>query len=193
MALPDNTLSSTPVPGSFIGAAAQPITRAVDYEDGPIALSDPVAGLDYQRWRMRILNNSQLMLSAPNTPEYEWRSAPAITDVSIAFDQNANLYCVWVQQGVSYLYWFDTTANDFVVTNYGSTWVTPKITLDDKRATQNARSDVILTYVRDGKLYYRQQRDRFQIERLLDNGPIVGIEKFGKNDGYRLQWLLSRD
>jgi hypothetical protein len=193
MALPDDTLSSTPVPGSFIGAAAQPITRAVDYEDGPSAIRDPVNGLNFQQWRARIFNNNQILVSAPNTPEYVFHSGPAITDVSIAFDQNANLYCVYVQQGTTYLYWFDTIANDNVTTNYGTTWVTPKITLDDKRATQNARSDVILTYVRDGKLYYRQQRDRFQIERLLDDGPIVGIEKFGKNDGYRLQWLLSRD
>ena len=192
MALPENRLSTTPVPGSFIGAAAQPITRAVDYEDGPIAIQDPVAGLRYQQWRARIVGND-ILLSAPNTPEYVLYSGPGITDISIAFDQNANLYYVYNQQGNTYFNWYDTLIGTNVVRDFGGLLITPKVTLDDKRVTQNARSDVILTYVRDGKLYYLQQRDRFYVERLLDEGPIVGIEKFGKNDGFRLQWLLSRD
>lgn len=192
MALPDNQLAPTPITGDFIGAAAQPITRSVDYEDGPIAIQDPTEGAQYQVWRARIVNN-EILLSAPNIAEYVLHSGLGITDVSIAFDQNARLYYVYNQQANTFFSWFDTLTGQTELWDFGELLITPKVTLDDKRATQSGTSDVILTYVKsDGAMYYRQQRDRFQVERQLDAGPVTGIEKVGKNDQYALQWLISR-
>jgi len=192
MALPQDELSTTTVIGTFTGAAAQPITRVIDYEDGPIALQDPTEGLKYQMWRARIVSN-QVLISAPNTTEYALVSGLGLTDISIAFDQNANLHYVYNQLENTYFYWYDTLTGQIEEWDFGEKLITPKLTLDDKRPTQNARSDIIFTYVKsDGALYYRQQRDHFQTERQLDAGPIVGIEKVGMTDGHRLQWLISR-
>ena len=44
-------------------------------------------------------------------------------------------------------------------------------------------ADVLLFYIRAGNVYYRQQRDRFSIERLLGAVP-VGMTRF-------LRWGMS--
>ena len=191
MALPDNTLSSEPIIGDFVGAAALEIQPTHDYEDGPVALRDPSLGLMYQVWEAVIVSKSSIMISAPSVPEFEFLSGTNISEVSIAFDQNANLYCCYILGGTTYLYWFDSTVQQNVTTNFGTT-VTPKITLDDKRRRQNIRSDVIFTYIRDGILYYRQQRDRFQTERQLSEEGVTAIYKVGMTDKLRLQWLIER-
>jgi hypothetical protein len=53
-------------------------------------------------------------------------------------------------------------------------------------------SDVILTYIRDGALYVRVQRERFLTERLIaaDIQGSTRIWHFGMNNKLRLQWEL---
>lgn len=189
MALPDDVLSTTPVNAAFIGARALPVTRTVDYEDGGIAVQDPSRGSQYQRWRGRLLGEN-IILDAPEVESFVALSGPDITEISFTFDQNMRPAIAYVQSGVAKLWWFDTVAGEQVVTEYPGA-ITPRVILDDKRFTQTLNSDVILGYVRDGALYYRQQRDRFTIERLLDAGPHVGLVKIGFNVQLRLQFLME--
>jgi len=189
VALPDDVLSTTPVNAAFIGARALPVTRTVDYEDGGIAVQDPSRGSQYQRWRGRLLGEN-IILDAPEVESFVALSGPDITEISFTFDQNMRPAIAYVQSGVAKLWWFDTVAGEQVVTEYPGA-ITPRVILDDKRFTQTLNSDVILGYVRDGALYYRQQRDRFTIERLLDAGPHVGLVKIGFNVQLRLQFLME--
>lgn len=190
MALPDNTLSTTAVVSEFIGGAALAVTRTQDYETGAGALNDPTLGMFYQMWAARIVNN-KILIKADNLPEFEWYSGTAVEDVSIAFDQNMRLYVAYTDMGVTYLYWFNTEAGEAQTLNFGTGHLTPKISLDDKRAYQSGASDIIFAYVRDGKLYHRRQRDRFATEYLLSNGPFLGINKMGMNAGLRFQFLMA--
>lgn len=90
------------------------------------------------------------------------------------------------------LYWYDSTVSGFTTTSFGSSVISPKVSLDDKRPKQSAIADVILTYVKNGNLYYRQQRDRFTVEYLLDDSGIINrIKKFGMNNKLRLQWQVE--
>lgn len=189
MALPDDVLSTTPVNAAFSGARALPVTRTVDYEEGGIAIQDPSRGSQYQRWRGRLLGEN-IILDAPEVEPFVALSGPDITEISFTFDQNMRPAIAYVQAGVAKLWWFDTVAGEQVVTEYPGA-ITPRVILDDKRFTQTSNSDVIMGYVRDGALYYRQQRDRFTIERLLDAGPHVGLIKIGFNVQLRLQFLME--
>lgn len=190
--LPNNSLSSSPLPGGFIGAGkSSTLERVVDYEDGPISEQDPSQGLNYQEWRSYIKDN-KIWLESDNSPtRVVYEGVGELTDISIAFSQNADLHYAYVEDGVAKLYWFDTLAGQFATTVLPAGSRTPKVTMDDKRDTQNATNDIILSYIKDDNgLYFRMQRERFQVERLLHPGPFVMIRQMYMNDGWRLQWLL---
>lgn len=162
--LPGNVLSTTPVPARFSGARSLPITKTVDYEDGGIAFNDPSQGLLYQRWRARIVGDD-VVFDAPTVAPVVVFTQPGITEISISFDQNMRPVIAFVSGGRGYLRWYDTAVGDQVVTPLAEDVITPRVTLDDKRAMQSGISDIILGYKRGNMLYYRQQRDRFLIER----------------------------
>lgn len=192
MSLPDDRLSTTPVPDDFVGSgAANILDRLRDYEEGPIAEQDPTQGLAYQEWRSYIREDA-IWLEADNTPpRIVYQTEGELTDISIAFNQNGDLHYAYVEDGVAKLYYYDTVTESFQTMALPAGTRTPKITLDDKREQALATSDVILSYIKsDNALYYRQQRERFQEERKLHDGPFIMIRQMYMNNGWRLQWLL---
>lgn len=191
--MPGNSLSSKAVASRFAGARAKSITKLLDYEDGGIAIQDPSAGLLYQAWRARLIND-QVWVDAPNTDEFVMFSAPGMTEISLAFDQSMRPALAYVQDGVSKIWWYDSGADQMVITEIGGSATNPRITLDDKRviATGNNQiNDIILAYVRDQKLCFRQQRERFLVERVLASGIKTGLIKVGLNRQLRLQFMFE--
>ena len=193
--MPDNVLSTTPVPARFVGARSLGVTKTIDYEDGGIAIQDPSEGLLYQRWTARLLDaetpTSRVMLAAPEVPEFELFAAPGISEISIAFDQNMRPALAFVQSGTAKLWWYDSAASGMVITEIGAGVISPRITMDDKRliATNGYQTnDIILAYVRDGNLYTRMQRQRFNTETLQSVG-VEPLIKIGFSRGLRLQYM----
>lgn len=193
--IPDGVLSTEPVPSRFFGARALAITKTIDFEDGGFAIQNPSLGLLYQRWRARLFDEgtpySYILLDAPLVPDFVAFSGPNISEFSFTFDQNMQTVFAYVQNGISYLRWYDSTISGFTITEIGAGVVTPRVSYDDKRslATNGYQtSDVICAYVRDGNLYYRQQRDRYTIERLLKEG-VTPLIKIGMSRGLRLQFM----
>lgn len=199
--LPDMVLSSSPVAVQFIGGRAFPVQKHIDYEYGPIAIQDPSKGSMHQIWRARMENN-YVYLSAPNVQEFVLLDLPNVTEISFTFDQNANPTFAYVQGGEAKLYWFDSSANAYTTTNFGSEVLTPRITLDDKREMQRGISDVVLFYVKpvrneqneiiDGTLYMRMQRDRYLIEYPMATSLTGGIVKCGMMNNWRLGVQLEQ-
>ena len=195
MALPENQLSVSAAPAPFVGARSLPITPIVDYEDGGIAISDPSRGLLYQRWRAILFRpgevDSYVQLDAREVAPFTLLELPNITEISIAFDQLMRPTLAFVRNGIAYLRWFDSVPGQYVITEIGAGIITPRVSMDDKRllATDGYQlNDVILAYVREGNLYYRQQRDRFLIERLLAEG-VKPLIKIGFSRGLRFQFM----
>ena len=193
--IPEDVLSTDVIKRNFFGARGLPISKIIDYEDGGIALNDASRGLLYQRWRARLLNpgttDSHVILDAASVAPTVILELPNITEISISFDQLLRPAIAFVRSDVAYLQWYDSVPGEYVIDEIGYGIITPRVTMDDKRfiATQaNQVNDIILAYVRSGNLYYRQQRDRFTIERLLKTGvnPLI---KIGLNRGLRLQFM----
>lgn len=195
MAFTDNVLFDPPAPGPFLGAGAEErATRLFDYTDGPIALQDNTSGMQYQQWRA-YLEDEVVYVEADNLAPFELLNtlSGAITDISIAFNQNSDLNYAWVQDGVARLHYFDTITSTMQTMVLPVGIRTPKVTLDDKRAGQFDINDVVLSYVgADDGLYFRLQRERFTVERLLDPGPFNEIERMYMNEEFRLQWRITR-
>lgn len=183
--LPDMVLSAQSAPAAFIGGRSFPVQKHIDYELGPIAIRDATRGLMHQIWRAR-MENQYVYLSAPNVPEFILLDLPKVTEISFSFDQNANPIFAYVQDDIAKLYWFDSAANAYTTTVFGADVLSPRVTLDDKRLTQRAVSDVLLFYQRDNKLMMRMQRERFSIEHTLASGVTDGLVKCGMMRNLRL-------
>src|SRR5690606_27430330 len=193
MALPGDALSSEPLPGYFLGARAQVFPDYIDYADGGVGIQDPSLGLNYQTWTAEIVKDiieDRIMLSAPTHPATTLYTGDDITEVSLAFDQNMNVCVAFVEAGMAKLLWYDTTVQELVVTELGEGVTNPRVALDDTREFNRANSDIILAYLKDGALYYRQQRDRYQIERLLSPGPLIALKRIGRGSGFRFQFQV---
>jgi len=184
--LPNNTLSTTVQYSNFIGARNSTTSNILDYETGGINVFDSSQGIQVQSWRGRLIGDD-IILDVPNniniTP-YLAYSGTNISEFSFTFNQNMNPIVVFVQSGSSKMYWYDSSLGGYTVTDYGNTVTNPRVSLDDKRLEQTSNSDVIFAYIREGSLYYRQQRDRFTIERLLRNNCSY-LKKIGMGTNNR--------
>lgn len=187
--LPDNTISVAPVPSPFIGAAAAGGDSLTAYADGGVALNDPSQGLTGQLWRARVVGGQVVLDSPTHTAIIVLDANP--THISIAFDRNMALLLAWVEGGLAFLRWPDPLTGELAVIELGGV-ITPRLALDDARPTGATTSDVILAYIRDGGLYHRRQRDRFEVEIPLDDGPFLALRAMGGNEGLRLQFNVQR-
>lgn len=191
MAISGNRLSSVPVVGNYTGASSLDSDDFVDYEDGGVGIQDPSRGMLYQVWTARVVGDgSSIVLSAPNTPEFVLVEGVGITHVSLAFDSNMQPIVAFVESGLPRLYWYDSQSGQVEITDFPGI-EHPRLSLDDKRRTQIAVRDVIFAYMRSGGLYYRQQRDRFLVERLLKSGVPGVLKKIGMTDALRLQFQID--
>lgn len=187
--LPTNTLSVTPVVAAYIPPDERPRTLLVDWEMGGIALNDASLGLLVRVWKAWYDGTSIWV-----APETDLGSAVAvvtasgITEVSLAFDQAMHVTLTYVQAGAVKLYWYDSTIPGSTTTTFAGA-STPMLCLDDKRPEQTSTNDILFFYVNGGtNLCYRQQRDRFTIERVLATVPGDGrIISVGMHQGLRVQ------
>lgn len=185
--IPENRLSTTLLPAAYVEQTARP-HLLIDYEMGGIALQDPSQGLRFKLWTVRYNQSTgDVLLSAPAVPESVAFNRPNVTELSLSFDQNMNPFIAFVQAGAARFWWYDPIVSGQVFEeSLIASGITPRCTLDDKRPTQTGNSDIILAYVRAGSLYFRQQRDRYTVEYLLQAG-VVGLKTIGMNAKYRLQ------
>lgn len=189
--IPNNGLSSPALPGLFERRPADSAAGGLlSYSAGGIAIQDATMGFDFQTWEARITGN-RIFLSAPNTPAFQIYQGIDLSYVSLAFDRQMQPVIAFVDDGVARLEWYDSLTQQRVVTIIGATEIlTPLVYMDDDRVMQSDTADVIISYLKNGSLYYRQQRDRYETEITLSPGSYFRLNKFGMNRGLRLQFEL---
>jgi len=197
MSLPGDAAASTAVQAPLLSPDNRDRTDLLlDYELGGVALNDPSAGLQVQPWEAWSDGAHLWVAPSPGrTPTTLLLTGSGITEVALAFDQNMRATVAYVESGTAKLRWFDTSIGAMTTTSYAGA-TSPMLTLDDKRAlsTLTGTSDVLFAYIRAGSVYYRQQRDRFTIERLLGALPpsSTRIDRIGMGANNRLQiWAGS--
>lgn len=188
--LPNDTLSSAPVFAPFIQSKVA-TTKRTDYELGGVAVGDPSGGLSAQLWSARYVGGQIVVEDAAGAQGFALTAA-GVTKLSLAFDQNMRVNLAYQTAAGTYLRWFDTSINDFAITLFADAR-NPALTLDERRDELLNNSDVIFAYQKaDGGLYYRQQRDRYDVEYLLraDTGAAQLIA-VATNKAYRLQFAFT--
>ena len=183
-----NRLSSKPASAAFVGGRQLSSSYLADYETGGIAINDANLGLNVQVWRGRYIGND-LVLDVPDnlliTPQIVLTAA-GVTEFSFTFDQLMRPVIAYVQNYSAKLHVYNNDINDFEIIDYGDVITNPRVAIDDKRDGQLSNSDVIFAYINNGRLYFRQQRDRFLIAYYLGN--MSTLHKIGMNAGFRLQF-----
>lgn len=189
--IPENRLSSYPVPAPFLGPDRFPFTDTVDYELGPVQFQDPTQGLEFQTWRTRLVGDS-VYVTSPTTPETLLFSKRGITRVSLAFDQNARYLIAYLLNGTDlWLYWYDPTLQQFTHSFIMSGVRDVCITMPDKREFQLDSSDIGMFYTREDGLYARWQNERFLQEQVLATGIGGRLLRVGMNAHFRLQFIFQ--
>ena len=167
MALPENTLSSSPLPAPFLSPSDRTLRDPlVAYERGGIAIQDTSQGLDKRSWKAFADSQGIWLQSMQTETPVLYIPGEEINYVSLAFDQNMNPVIVYRQLEVVKMSWYDPLVGARSLTEYPNALV-GAVTLDDKRAVVDGTNDVLFIYVRDEGIFYRQQRDRYTVERFL--------------------------
>jgi hypothetical protein len=193
--LPQDTLSTAVIPAPFLPPRDQLKEPLEDYELGGVDIQDSSQGLEVQVWRGRYIAGD-IVLDVPGvvTP-ITVLSVADITEFQFTFDQNMQPFVAYVVNDEDAFYhWFDGTVPGFVTDSLPAGSITPRCSLDDKRrvsGTLAGASDIILTYMRAGDLYFRQQRDRYDTEYLLaEDLDNYELGQVGMNAKLRFQFQL---
>jgi hypothetical protein len=98
----------------------------------------------------------------------------------------------YIVGALCYLYWYDTTVDAFVTTQLGVAR-SPRVTHDDKRLRAEQTADVLVAYIKNDTLCYRQQRDRYTVERVLATGipDDVDLLQAGMTDKFRIEFYVD--
>lgn len=191
--LPGNLPSTIPVPSAFMPPDSFVTSKLIDYELGGVAINDASQGLQVQTWVGWVRDSDVLV--QPQSGEGEPHvvfSRSGITSMSFCFDQNMRpAVAVTVNDEVLF-YWYDSTINAYRTDSFGL-GRNPRLTLDDKRASLLAGSDIILAFIKPNQsLIYRRQRDRFLTEFILRTGLRASDElrNIGMGKNWRLQFEI---
>lgn len=189
--LPNDAISTVPISAPFLWPDSQRLTFTEDFEAGGVALQDTSQGLSSHRWRC-FIGQTGIHIQRDGLPDQVWVTVGGVLEVALAFDQNMRPTVAWrLDNGRIYLRWYDSLTQQYVTTDFGLA-KNPRLTLDDKRSSQVNSSDVIFVYMRDGAVYYRKQRDRYQTEMQIASGltPNIVLRNVGMGLNWRLQFEL---
>ena len=185
--LPLDRSSSISIAGLYLPPDDFNTSPLVDYEIGGIDLLDATRGLLVRNWKCWLENYDVFVQPEGGEPTLLFSGAD-ISELSFAFDQNMRWSVAYIQAGVLNLRWFDAVVGDHVISSFGGAR-NPRMSMDDKRDSQLQHSDIVLAYIRGTTVYYRQQRDRFTIERTLRENifPNTKLKNIGMSRNLRLQ------
>lgn len=173
MALPDNTPSDIPIIDELLEPDSMPFQPRIVFERGGIDIKDPSQGLMVRDWYCWYdeENEGIRIQSFPDKDYQVLDNIQSVLSLDFTFDQNMN-YTITYESSeyLCKLHWFDAAAQSYVESTFAGIR-DPRLTLDDKRQQQLNASDIIFAYIKvNGDMAYRQQRDRFGIERILAEG-----------------------
>lgn len=191
MSLPLNIITPTPVRSAFVAPLDEPYLPLEEAVLGGTNIGDGSAGRQVKRWS--VFYDGTSIKVAPETGVTQFTMVvPGVLTVSLGFDSNMAVTLAYMTVTGAHLYFFDSSLGSYTTLNVpGAT--SCRAGVDDQRLFNQSQSDVIFSYTLDNKLYWRQQRDRYTVERLV--GPFTGdliLLRSGQNTLNRFQWRLGK-
>lgn len=190
--LPDQVLSTETIYAQFLFPRNIPRAQLIDYEYGGVDIADGTRGLRVKVWKGEYIED-QILLTADGVSPVVLLSLPDVVEFGFSFDRNMNTFVTYeLANGNCFFRWFDSLTSDYVTTQLPSGSRAPRCAHDDTRDLETATSDIILAYLRGGTLYFRAQRDRYEVEYTLQTGfETARLLQVGLNRALRFQFQLS--
>ena len=193
--IPNNQISIRPVLSPMAFPNNLKDVGLMDMELGGVAIEDASEGLLDYFW-IASANEETGLVSLQRQGQTElipwWNIGIGCTDLAVTFNQNMQPVLAWQDsENVLWLRAYDSFTNSYLVSSFG-VGSNPRLTIDEKRPRMRTESDVIFAYLVGTSLRYRQQRDAFQIERVLvtDVSPASVFLRMGMG-GLQLQFELK--
>ena len=172
----DNTLNLDASIGLFLSPDDRKRDNLLeDLEKGGLFVNNPAGELQLTNWHIYNVGFDIFCnrLIDTDEPKFLFSVSTVPSEINFTFDSNMQPQVAYVENGVVKFRWFDSEVEKFTTTIYENVY-SPRLCLDDKRKLETAYRDVLLFYIKIGppdKLCYRQQRDRYTIERELMEVP----------------------
>lgn len=188
--IPGNTIISTPIVGSFEYPNTLPYTKQSQTVMGGVAIGDPSQGRLFQTWVVNLTGTTITVGPTSGGTPFTMTATDALptSTITLAFDTNMGVALAWTTAAGAKLYYFDSTTSAYATVDYPGV-TSCRLAVDDARSFYSSNSDIMFGYVRAGNLYWRQQRDRYQTERLVGatNKTLI---RLGRSVANRLQFEL---
>ena len=183
--IPANTITPTPIEYPFAYLEGQHYDPLYQRVMGGIALNDPSLGRLVQPWSVAYVGTSIEIRPADGTLAFSMTELGVLA-VSLAFDNNMAPAIAWMTTAGANLYYYDTVTAGYI-TRFFTEVLSCRVAVDDPREFYTTMSDVIFGYTLGTNLYWRQQRDRYDIQRTV--GPTTQLlMRMGPSVGNRLQF-----
>lgn len=186
--IPDQRLSSINLEAELLSPRDVAYSPRTNYSLGGVQINDPSQGLQTNVWVGEQVDGT-IYLSTDGVAPTPVVTDTGITEFQFTFDQNMRPFVCWVAEGQSKFYWYNSLTEDFEITLMDPDVVNPRCVLDDPRDSQLTASDIILAYLRGTSLYFRAQRDRYQVEYFLRDG-VEELVSLGMGVNNRLQFQV---
>lgn len=190
--IPNGIFSETPVYAPFLYPDNRPWLTWEDWEMGGIAHQDPSQGLLYQPWKAWYTEEGELFVQpqVTLTEPLLIMTQPRASYIGLTFDRSMNLCVTWRILNVVYLYWYDTSTEQYVTSAFTG-GRSPRVVHDDKRQGASNWDDILLFYLKEDKLCMRRQRDRYNTELIMGTvSPELNLYRAGMTVNNRLQLEL---
>lgn len=165
----------------------------VDYEAGGATLNASQGSRYAYMWEA-VSDGTQVTVERQDLragPTVILSGLTGVTQIAIAFDASMRAHVAYVDANGAHLYYWNSLESKMDTMDLPGA-MTPRLCTDQKRQVFVGTDDVVLGYLRDGALYCRYQRDRFTVERKIEDVPdAVGLTTIGMNNANRLQWRLK--
>ena len=185
--IPGNTFTAIAIPGGFRPPNDLPYTPMRQIVWGGQAIGDGTKGRLVKYWEVYLdpTGINVKPVNGVNAFTLTGLTVSDITTVSLSFDSNMGVVIAYTVPTGANLYYFDSLTSQYT-TKFFAGVNSCRLCVDDARYFYSSASDVIFAYTNAGNLYYRQQRDRYNIERLIRATPNRLI-RIGQSFVNRLQ------
>lgn len=186
--IPGNIFTPIPVVSNFQPPYDLPYQPLTQHVLGGLAIGNPSLGRQYKIWTINYNGVSITVKPIDGVIAFTLIAAN-VESVSLAFDNNMGLVIAWkLTTGGANLYYFDTVTSQYI-TRFFASITSCRVCVDDARDFYTSQSDVIFSYTLGTNLYWRQQRDRYDIQYLISPTTKM-LRKVAPNMGNRLQFQL---
>jgi hypothetical protein len=186
--IPANSFTSSPQVGNYSSPVNGVYYPLMQTTLGGIAIGDNSKNRQYRRWICEYTGGNITVRPEGQAVVFTLAQTNVLS-VSLAFDNAMNIALAWMTPTGAKFYYYDTVSLTNIIVDYPDI-TSCRVCVDNANDYYNASSDVLFVYTKNNNLYYRQQRDRYDTERLIGSTTKL-IKRVGMSDLNRLQIQLT--